>query len=129
MKYSTVLIIFSLLYITACNRKQAGATTSAENERMDSLPPCVEELIKPRNKQSLDKTPVKVDEYLYNNKKVYLLTAPCCDQYNLLYSDSCTYVCAPTGGFTGSGDGRCKDFSANAKFIKQVWKDSTRNNQ
>lgn len=38
---------------------------------------------------------------------VYLHMAPCCDQYNKVYNADGRYLCAPSGGFTGLGDGRC----------------------
>lgn len=38
---------------------------------------------------------------------VYLHIAPCCDQYNKAYNADGRYLCAPAGGFTGLGDGRC----------------------
>lgn len=37
----------------------------------------------------------------------YLVNAPCCDHYNHLYDGDGRRVCAPTGGFSGGGDGRC----------------------
>ena len=38
---------------------------------------------------------------------VYLHMAPCCDQFNKAYDADGRYLCAPSGGFTGQGDGRC----------------------
>ena len=38
---------------------------------------------------------------------VYLHMALCCDQYNKAYNADGRYLCAPSGGFTGLGDGRC----------------------
>jgi len=37
----------------------------------------------------------------------YLIDAPCCDQVNPLYDADGRRICAPTGGFAGSGDGKC----------------------
>ncbi|MBV8036069.1 hypothetical protein [Roseateles sp.] len=37
----------------------------------------------------------------------YLVNAPCCDHFNYLYDADGRRICAPTGGFGGSGDGRC----------------------
>jgi hypothetical protein len=67
--------------------------------------------------------PAEVIEYLYNGKQVYLFTSDCCDQYIMLYDGSCNYICAPSGGITGSGDGKCTDFYSTAKHVKLVWKD------
>jgi hypothetical protein len=68
---------------------------------------------------------IKVDEYVYNNRRAFLFTAECCDHFNMLYDDSCKVICAASGGFTGQGDGKCDDFTKAAKFIKLIWKDST----
>lgn len=37
----------------------------------------------------------------------YLVQSLCCDQFNPLYDAQGRYVCAPSGGFGGHGDGRC----------------------
>lgn len=38
---------------------------------------------------------------------VYLHMALCCDQFDKAYDANGRYLCAPSGGFTGRGDGRC----------------------
>ena len=30
------------------------------------------------------------------------------DYDNLLFDDNCNYICAPSGGFSGAGDGKCR---------------------
>lgn len=70
-------------------------------------------------------SPVQIDEYIYNGKAVYLFTAPCCDQFNVLYNDSCKKICSPSGGITGKGDGKCDDFSKTARHVKLIWKETT----
>ena len=44
----------------------------------------------------------------YGGGSAYLFVAPCCDQFNVLYDATGQRLCAPSGGFTGRGDGRCK---------------------
>lgn len=39
--------------------------------------------------------------------RLYLIMSPCCDQFNYLYTAEGVRVCAPSGGLTGRGDGRC----------------------
>ena len=68
--------------------------------------------------------PAEVNEYLYQGKTVFLFSADCCDQFYELYDENCNLLCAPSGGFTGNGDGKCPDFSTQAKHIRLVWKDS-----
>jgi hypothetical protein len=45
-----------------------------------------------------------------DGKPAYLFTAPCCDIPNPLYDAEGRFICAPTGGFTGLGDGKCPDW-------------------
>ncbi|HEY1131550.1 MAG TPA: hypothetical protein VGF12_19240 [Roseateles sp.] len=37
----------------------------------------------------------------------YLVNAPCCDHFNYLYDADGRRICSPSGGFGGTGDGRC----------------------
>jgi hypothetical protein len=65
----------------------------------------------------------EVHEYEYLGKKVYFFTADCCDFFETVVDEQCVYVCAPSGGITGKGDGRCVDFKDRAKHVRLVWKD------
>jgi hypothetical protein len=56
-------------------------------------------------------------------KKVYLFSADCCDQFNYLYDKDCNVICAPSGGFTGRGDGACANFKEMATDETLVWQD------
>ncbi|MFG6485069.1 DUF6970 domain-containing protein [Roseateles sp. BYS78W] len=42
-----------------------------------------------------------------DGRLVYLSISPCCDMFNKLYDADGRFICAPSGGFTGQGDGRC----------------------
>ncbi|CAF0851711.1 unnamed protein product [Rotaria sordida] len=64
---------------------------------------------------------LRIDNYLYNGKMAYLVTSNCCDQFNPLYDGECNQICAPSGGFTGRGDGNCPDFDETAKQLGNVW--------
>lgn len=55
-----------------------------------------------------------------DGRPVYLFNAPCCDQFNRLYDGDGRYICAPTGGFTGQGDGRCPDWVHTDLLWKQL---------
>jgi hypothetical protein len=86
-------------------------------------PSCIEKKILKIKMQSKWNPPASVTEYEYKGKKVYLFTSDCCDQYFELYDEDCNLVCAPSGGITGAGDGRCTDFYSTATLIRIVWKD------
>jgi len=67
--------------------------------------------------------PAQVNEYIYKGKHVFLFSADCCDQFSELYDENCNLVCAPYGGISGQGDGKCNDFQTTAQFVRLVWKD------
>lgn len=89
-----------------------------------NVPACINKKIAQIKAQSKWNPPAEVNEYTYQGKKVYLFTSDCCDQYIMLYDGSCNYLCSPSGGITGNGDGKCSDFYTEAKHERLVWKDS-----
>jgi hypothetical protein len=56
---------------------------------------------------SLDKRNEPLVRYVVQGNVYYFLRSPCCDMPNYLYDELGNYVCAPNGGFTGQGDGKC----------------------
>jgi hypothetical protein len=54
---------------------------------------------------------------LYSGEPAYLIRSPCCDKFDYFYDAGGHVLCAPSGGFTGRGDGSCPDVSrpANAR--------------
>lgn len=93
------------------------------NKPKESLPACVQQRIDEIKKQPPWNPRAEVYEYEYNGIRVYYITSDCCDNYNTLIDNNCNYLCSPSGGITGKGDGKCPDFQANAKMIRLVWKD------
>jgi hypothetical protein len=113
-------IILHLLVNSNCNNK-----TGKGGEKLtilDSIPVCLKQKIEAFSRADAYNPPIKVDEYQYRGKRVFLFTADCCDQFDMLYDDSCQVLCASSGGFTGKGDGKCADFSTTAKHLKLIWK-------
>ena len=94
------------------------------NKNQNEVPQCVLKKIEEIKAQPKWNPPAEINEYLYNGIRVFLFTSDCCDQYIMLYDANCNYICAPSGGIAGSGDGKCADFYTKAKYIKLVWKDS-----
>lgn len=121
MKYLLVLLIFPFISASECGSPK----NKVVNETVaDSIPVCIRKMINERKKEASRDPSEQVDEYLYNGKTVFLVRAPCCDQWNRVYDDSCKIICAPSGGITGRGDGKCKDFSKTAIHVKVIWKNS-----
>lgn len=124
MKYLMLIAIFPFLSASECGNKEKKDST----QRTDTsgLPACLAKIIAEQDKETPPNGPERVEKYSFQGKIVYLFTARCCDQYNTLYDSDCKMICAPTGGFSGRGDGKCPDFSKDAKLIKEVW---TRSNK
>lgn len=118
MPMKVLLLASSLLLVTAKECTKARHTKQTAN-----LPSCVQQKIDSIKKQPKWNPPAEVNEYTYQGKTVYLFSAPCCDQYTTLYDIDCNYLCAPGGGFTGKGDGKCADFNTAATHVRLVWKD------
>ena len=66
---------------------------------------------------------LKIDAYKYQGKDVYLYYPGWGDAYNELKDENCMYLFAPSGGFSGSGDGTHPDFRNEAIFISTIWVD------
>lgn len=111
-----LFVLFPLMIVTAkaCSKSRGSG----------EIPTCIQQKINSIKAQPKWNPPAEVWEYTYAGKTVYLFSSDCCDQYNTVYDANCNYVCAPSGGLTGKGDGKCEDFNANARQVKLVWKDS-----
>lgn len=112
MKYFLLILTIPAVMNSRCNKKSLG-----------EMPRCIQQKIEAIKAEPKWNPPAEVNEYLYNGKRVFLFTSNCCDQYNMLYDENCESICAPSGGFSGKGDGKCADFSESAKHVKLIWKD------
>ncbi len=66
--------------------------------------------------------PAFVARYDYHGQVVYYVAPRCCDIPSILYDSTGTVLCAPDGGITGRGDGRCPDFFAQRTNEKILWR-------
>src|SRR6218665_3039248 len=73
---------------------------------------------------ALTNPPRSVTRYRYRDATVYYVPAKCCDQMRELFDDRGQALCAPDGGFTGRGDGRCADFRTTKGEAQLIWRDS-----
>ena len=113
----SIKIILPLLFsisFAAC-KKQTSLSSFA--------PSCILNKIDELKNKPRQNPPAEVYEYNYLNKKAYYFTSDCCDQYNFLYDNNCNVICAPDGGLTGGGDGKCADFNEAKREGKLIWKD------
>lgn len=86
-------------------------------------PDWVNRLITDFQSKPVGNPPQSITRYEYNGEIVYYVPPQCCDQYSVLYDSKGTVICAPDGGFTGRGDGKCADFRQQAKNEQLIWKD------
>ena len=113
MKWTTTcLFIVVLLQSQTCKKTN-----------VIKIPACIQSRIEAIQQQPKFNPPATVYRYLYLEKYVYLFTSNCCDQYNYVYDKDCNVVCAPSGGITGKGDGRCSNFDQMATEQTLIWKD------
>ena len=67
--------------------------------------------------------PYSITRYTYDGMTVFYLPAQCCDQLSVLLDRCGDPICAPDGGFSGEGDGRCTDFHETAADESLIWQD------
>jgi hypothetical protein len=113
-----LLFLITAAVIAGCNNSKKDKTPD------DALPACIQKDVDAIKKGEMKNAPVQIDEYNYNGKRVFLYTADCCDQYNMVYDEKCGIICAPTGGMEGGGDHKCEDFSIKARFVTNIWSKS-----
>jgi hypothetical protein len=104
----------------------AIAAVSAKecSKKSERIPECVQQKIDSIKALPKWNPPAEVHEYNYQGQQVFLFTSPCCDQYIVALNKNCEYICAPSGGYTGKGDGKCADFYSSAAYVRLVWKDA-----
>jgi hypothetical protein len=84
-------------------------------EELGKMPDCLKAIINETN-------PQEVWRYTYKGNFVFVVTPGCCDLYVSVYDHNCNFICAPSGGFSGNGDGKCPDFEEEATNGVLIWK-------
>jgi hypothetical protein len=97
----------------------AGCNTTA----VSINPAWVDKLIQQFENMPVGNPPQSVWRYDYNGQTVYFVSAQCCDMYSVLYDANGVVLCAPDGGFTGKGDGKCPDFIDKRTNEQLIWQD------
>ena len=86
-------------------------------------PEWVRNFIAGKEAQPVENPPGSLTKCLYKDKIVYYYPPVCCDQYSELYDEAGNYLCAPDGGMTGDGDGKCSDFYDLKADCEVIWSD------
>lgn len=120
MKYFAIILLSISSFFVACKDKKIQ--NNSEKNTAKAIPACITAMIEKAKSLPVQNPAMEVWQWKVDDKYYYLVSSPCCDQMNFLYDENCLRVCAPSGGFTGRGDGKCPDFSNKAE--KQlIWKD------
>ena len=89
----------------------------------DHHPEFVEKLIVRFESGPKQNPPGSIWRYHYNGRVVFYVPPSCCDVPSALYDGDGNLICAPDGGLTGDGDGRCPDFFRARTQGSRVWVD------
>lgn len=109
--------------LSACLFLYVSLLMSCDNSQTEStLPACIQEKITEIKNESVRNPPAQVWEWKDAGKVYYYITSDCCDQLNFLFDSNCSIVCSPDGGFTGTGNGDCPEFTKSIEK-KLLWKD------
>jgi hypothetical protein len=111
MKGFLLVFLSVILFLAGCSPTQS------------SNPKWVDQLIGTFEGEPMGNPPHSILRYEYKGQEVYFIPAQCCDQYSKLYDASGSLLCAPDGGFTGKGDGRCSDFISLRTDETLIWRD------
>ncbi len=112
MKSRFLLLVVITIVLVACSQ----ATQTAN-------PAWVDQLSKQFESDPVGNPAQSIWRYEYNGQEVYYIPAQCCDMYSTLYDAVGNVLCAPDGGFTGKGDGKCSDFFDQRTKEQLVWQD------
>ena len=107
------MAIIIIIFLAGCSQ-----TTQTGN------PGWVDKLITKIESDPVANPPLSLWSYEYNGQAVYFLPAHCCDIWSVVYDADGNFICAPDGGFTGKGDGKCPDFFSERTSEVLLWKDS-----
>ena len=116
------LVTIFLFLVAACS-----SVTQTENPQPQStqieIPAWVSRLIEQYKGEPVGNPPQSIWRYEYRGQVVYYVPAQCCDMFSTLYDADGNEICAPNGGITGKGDGRCDDFLSQRIQELLIWQD------
>ncbi len=117
------IIVCCYLLITCSSGKSNAAKENLQTNKALTLsvPPCIQSMIDSAKNQPSGMAITEIRRYLFNGSKVYVVAAPCCDQFNNAYDSACNFLFAPSGGITGKGDRSNPDFFTQAKEDSLIW--------
>ena len=112
-----------LLLLALCICASLATASCSQPSSTDDNPQWVKDLITAFQSDPVGNPPQSIWRYEYRHQTVYYIPPQCCDQYSQLYDANGKVVCAPDGGITGDGDGRCPDFFKERTKERLIWQD------
>jgi hypothetical protein len=94
-----------------------------KHEAADDRPPFIDSLIEQFEASPVKNPPGSIWRYRYGDRVVYYVPPSCCDIPGQLYDSNGEFICAPDGGITGRGDGKCPDFFSVRADELRIWID------
>ena len=113
------LLAGALTFLLVCLSISGAAQTEEQ-------PAWVRAFIAKKEAEPVTNPPGSLTQCTYKGKVVYFYPGVCCDQFSELYDKEGNGLCAPDGGMTGDGDGKCADFHNTKTDCEVIWND-TRN--
>jgi hypothetical protein len=108
--------LFFLLFLILAGSAIVAADISKE-------PEWVRDLVARLQSEPLANPPASLIRFDHAGKTYYYLPPRCCDIPSTLFDSEGKVMCAPDGGITGRGDGRCPDFVRELKNGVKIWED------
>ena len=91
-------------------------------------PKWVQRLITRLQSEPVRNPPAKIIRYTNARRSYYYVPPAAGDQFSALYNSAGKQICAPDGGITGGGDGKCPSFVRKMLFSRDpgkiVWQDT-----
>lgn len=112
----TILNIFAIALLTT-------AVVAGCKKEPVPIPSCIQSKIDSIKNTAKKEPPAAVHLWTYEGRKVYLFSAPCCNEFVKVFDENCKYICSPSGGPTNIGDSLCTDFYNSAKYLGLIFRD------
>ena len=93
---------------------------SVKPDGIPDIPKCIKLKIRKITREEVINPVAEVWEWKVDGGTYYYFAYGCCDNFNYLYDKECNRICAPDGGLTGKGDGKCPVFKSEVKK-KLIW--------
>lgn len=109
----TLVVVYLFVTLISCGDDEKSDVYS--NYDFSKLPSCMQSSIQEYGAMKIfifsrDSSPT-----------YYMIESECCDRFNVVLDCNCKYICAPSGGITGNGDGLCSPEIVDYSSSSQVW--------